>query len=298
MQNSDYRNDNVFLSLDHRWRTQKLFVFGDFDSNDVGEPGPYGSNPVGLYPGLDLISRSKNNTSTYGLHYSDEITEHLRVDVIGRLLSEQQPYISPYGDSFNKDMRGYAEGRLTYAVSKVLDDRRRLSRSHREEMRNTYVTNTNGDDFLLRRDNERHLPRKPFHVRQAFRQRRVCARRIYQTARFPPTPTAIRRGRFFPRGTVRRTESEDLGRLYGRCRRRAFTLRIGTGIRPPGGSDLAFTNNPALQPERTESYDVGVEKRFFGDRLSLDATWFHNRYQRHDRGAGRIAGGASQYSHG
>ena len=62
--NSDYRNDNIFLSGEHRWYTQSLFIFGNFNSNNVGEPGPYGSNPVGYFPGLDLISRSKNNTPT------------------------------------------------------------------------------------------------------------------------------------------------------------------------------------------------------------------------------------------
>ena len=40
----------------------------------------------------------------------------------------------------------------------------------------------------------------------------------------------------------------------------------------PGGSDLAFTNNPALKPERTESYDIGIEQRFLNNQLSLDAT--------------------------
>ena len=39
----------------------------------------------------------------------------------------------------------------------------------------------------------------------------------------------------------------------------------GTGIRPPGGSDLAFTNNPALRPERTESYDFGIEQRLLDE---------------------------------
>ena len=51
VQNSDYRNDNIFLSAEHRWYTQSLFVFGNFNSNNVGEPGPYGSNPKGFYPG-------------------------------------------------------------------------------------------------------------------------------------------------------------------------------------------------------------------------------------------------------
>ena len=35
--NSDYRNDNVFLALSHRWRTQSLFAFGDYDLVSIVE---------------------------------------------------------------------------------------------------------------------------------------------------------------------------------------------------------------------------------------------------------------------
>ena len=57
-----------------------------------------------------------------------------------------------------------------------------------------------------------------------------------------------------------------------------FHSSFGTGIRPPDGFDLAYTNNPALKPERTRSLDAGVEQRLFHDWLSLDGTYFHNRY--------------------
>jgi outer membrane receptor protein involved in Fe transport len=53
---------------------------------------------------------------------------------------------------------------------------------------------------------------------------------------------------------------------------------FGMGIRPPGGSELAFTNNPRLKPERSTSFDVGVEQRFLNNTLSFDATYFYNRY--------------------
>jgi outer membrane receptor protein involved in Fe transport len=49
------------------------------------------------------------------------------------------------------------------------------------------------------------------------------------------------------------------------------------GVRPPSGFDLAFTNNPALKPERTRSFDAGIEQRF-GSLLVLDGTYFYNRY--------------------
>ena len=54
----------------------------------------------------------------------------------------------------------------------------------------------------------------------------------------------------------------------------------GTGIRPPGGSDLAFTNNPALEAgAHRRNYDVGIEQRLWKNQLSFDATWFHNDYR-------------------
>jgi outer membrane cobalamin receptor len=276
VQNSDYRNDHGLLALDHRWHTQKISIFGDFDSNDVGEPGPYGSNPVGLFTGIDLISRSKNNTSTYGLHYSNDVTSNLRIDLIGGIFWNNSLYISPFGTSFNKDLSGSAEGRVTYAISKVWTIAGGVV-YHREEMRNTYVNTTDGSDFLLRRDDVSEYLENRFNFGKLF----VNIGMRYESYRMP-----FVRGAWYglparPEFPAR-TESEASPKMAA-----AYLLRpgtrihasYGTGIRPPGGSDLAFTNNPALLPEHTQSYDVGVEQRFFGNKFSLDATWFHNRYR-------------------
>ncbi len=74
-----------------------------------------------------------------------------------------------------------------------------------------------------------------------------------------------------------------------------FHASYGTGIRMPGGSDLAFTNNPDLKPERTESYDFGIEQRFLNNRLSLDETYFHNSYRDLIVGLGGSLAALSQY---
>jgi outer membrane receptor protein involved in Fe transport len=42
--------------------------------------------------------------------------------------------------------------------------------------------------------------------------------------------------------------------------------------------DLAFTDNPALKPERTRSFEAGIEQKFAGDKLVVDGTYFYNRY--------------------
>jgi outer membrane cobalamin receptor len=276
VRNDDYRNENGLLALDHRWRTQKITIFGDFDSNNVGEPGPYGSNPQGLYSGLDLISRSKNNTSTYGIHYSNELTANLRIDLIGGIFWNNSLYISPYGTSFNKDLSGNAEARATYTISKMWTIAGGFV-FHREEMRNTYVNTTDGADFLLRRDDISEY----LESRMTFGKLFVNLGGRYEQYTMPLVPGDAYGYPARPDFPAR-TDSEFSPKLSAAYMVKAGTRlhgSYGTGIRPPGGSDLAFTNNPALLPERTQSYDVGVEQRLLGNKLSLDAAWFHNRYQ-------------------
>ncbi len=276
VKNADYRNDSVFLSTSYRWLTQNLFAFGDFDSNDVGEPGPFGSNPRGIYTGIDLISRSKNNTSTYGLHWQDGITDNLRADVFAGFFLNNNLYVSPYGPSFNKDIRAYGEGRVTYSVNRYWTLAGGYAFS-REEMRNSYVTTTSGYDFLLRRDNsgvylENRVTFGKFYINAGLREE------IYQTDPIPADAYGYPPRPFVAAKLVDKLNPKISG-AYTIDKTTNLHASFGTGIRPPGGSDLAFTNNPNLQPERTESYDIGIEKRLLSNQLSLDATWFHNRYK-------------------
>ena len=52
----------------------------------------------------------------------------------------------------------------------------------------------------------------------------------------------------------------------------------GTGIRPPDAFEIAFTDNPALRPERSRSADVGLDAAVAAGRLLLESTLFVNAY--------------------
>ncbi|MBX8801166.1 TonB-dependent receptor [Ochrobactrum sp. MR28] len=61
---------------------------------------------------------------------------------------------------------------------------------------------------------------------------------------------------------------------------------VGTGVRNPdfieqfgilSGSN--FRGNPDLKPEHNLGWDIGIEKRFFDEELSLDITYFNNQYR-------------------
>ena len=211
--NSDYRNDNIFLSAEHRWYTQSLFLFGDFTSNEVGEPGAYGSNPVGLFSGLDLISRSKNNTPTAGLHYQNDFTSNVRLDITAGFFLNNSFYASPFGDSFNKDLRPYGDARSTWRIASWWTFAEGFAFS-REEMRNSYVTDSNFNGFLLRRDNEGIYIDNHFLVLQKALRQRGTARRGLSNAGdpgrcecLPGWAPCLYRTQRFP------AQSQDLGRV-------------------------------------------------------------------------------------
>lgn len=276
VRNSDYTNQGVYLAVNRRWNKQNLFAFGDYDWNEVGEPGPYGSNPKHYFSGLDTVSRSRNYSSTYGAHYQADVTDRFRQDIFAGFYLNNSPYKSPYGTSFNKDLRVNGEARETFSVTRhwimaggfVYE---------REEDRNTYITSNLGR-FLLRRNHQGLYWENRFEfwnklfinagVRGDFFENPFITG--YKNG-YPPRPD-------FPATNYSQASPKISGVYFVKPETRAHAS-FGTGIRPPGGSDLAFTNNPALQPERSLSYDIGVEQRLLGGKVALDATWFHNRYK-------------------
>ena len=59
---------------------------------------------------------------------------------------------------------------------------------------------------------------------------------------------------------------------------------FGTGIKEPTldeafGPSIFALGNPGLDPERTISFDAGLVQEFFGRRLSVDLTYFDNRFR-------------------
>jgi vitamin B12 transporter len=55
----------------------------------------------------------------------------------------------------------------------------------------------------------------------------------------------------------------------------------GTGFRAPTINQLFFPffGNPNLQPEKSQGWDVGVDQKVFGERLTLSAGYFWNRFR-------------------
>jgi outer membrane cobalamin receptor len=61
-------------------------------------------------------------------------------------------------------------------------------------------------------------------------------------------------------------------------------VSAGLGIKEPTvlqsfSLNPSFLGNPDLQPERSRTFDAGIEQRLADDRVRLDLTWFANRYR-------------------
>jgi vitamin B12 transporter len=74
-----------------------------------------------------------------------------------------------------------------------------------------------------------------------------------------------------PQGSVLFVIKETSTRLRGSA---------GTGFRAPTFNDLFFPQfgNPALQPERSQSWDIGVDQNLWQNRVRLRATYFHTNF--------------------
>jgi outer membrane cobalamin receptor len=267
--NSDYRNQNLMLNIVRHWKKQSLFIHGDFDSNAAGDPGPYGSDPLHDYTGIDTISRDKNNFSDYSLQYHADLTERLRLELSGAFYLNNSGFISPYGYSFEKDLRGQLEARAIVKMASFYTIAIGASGGS-EQITNTYITDANYNTVpILRRD-------KALYIENRFEFWGHLFLNAGVRAEFLDTGAIPTGGAPFPPQSVAVADPKFSGAyLLGHTR---FHASYGTGIRPPDGFDLAYTTNPDLKPERTRGGDAGVEQRLFHDWLSLDATYFRTHF--------------------
>jgi outer membrane cobalamin receptor len=149
--NSDYRNDNVALHVTRSFGTQSLSFGGDYNANDVGDPGAYGSDPGNDFPGIDTISRDKNDFSDYFVHHQIDFSPRFRQETFASFFLENSGYTSPYGFSFEKDLRGQFETRSIVSIAPWYTAAFGVSLA-REEVKNTYITGDDNNPFTIKRD--------------------------------------------------------------------------------------------------------------------------------------------------
>jgi vitamin B12 transporter len=89
----------------------------------------------------------------------------------------------------------------------------------------------------------------------------------------------------FGRAVIPRSSAAYLLRRgSGRLGATKLKFNFGLGIKEPNftesfSPDPNFLGNPHLRPERTRSFDFGVEQRLLNDRMKVEVNWFDNRFR-------------------
>lgn len=268
-------------------------------SAEKGYPGPFGSDPNGSYGGVDRVSRGWTTERSGGASGQFMFTPTLRLRGWGSAADLESRFRSPYGDSRFDTRR--LNGRIQFdagvgrrvglsAGSELLD----------EDARSTYIVSATGETPIARRVvgtfAEGRFEAHP-RLTASLGVRVEHIRREALPADpnpFAPRPAFDAQSTVSanPRASVNWLLREVSAGAVGWTRLRA---NAGTGIRPPDAFEIAFTDNPGLEPERSRSADAGVEQAFLDGRWIVDATFFWNHYDDLIVAVGRDFADASRF---
>ena len=299
--NDDDRANHVALS--GSWTgPRRAEVRSDIrvEENERGFPGPFGSDPAGLFPGVDRVSRGTNTTRTYAVGGGVDWTPRVRPLAQVSYADLEGEFTSPYGTSLS------ATRRFSARVQADLTARPALGLSLgveflQERGESTFITGAAFDPIPVRRSVV-----GPFAEARYERGSRLLVvagvrlERIHRDALddnpspFAPRPdfAADTRVATTPRVAASYFLQPAPARSRGWTK---FHASAAAGIRPPDAFEIAFTDNPSLAPERSRSVDAGVEQALAGGLVVLDATAFLNRYDDLIVAVGRSLQDASQF---
>jgi len=282
--NDNYRNQSSYLSLGYSHTPKRQFTFHFFgNANDVGAPGPYGSDPDHLFPGIDKVSRDKQNLFAYQANYSEQFANHLKQVFSVSVSPDRSFFHSPFGDSFLKNLRVVANTHGEWAVSTKDLFVYGFEYNH-EQVQDTFISDANNTPFVLPRASYAYFVENRWNpVSRLFL---TAGLRVDDLRTDALPPDAFGSRPFLPASSVVKINprvavayllrGSNSASHFGASRLHGS---FGTGIRAPNGFDLAFTNNPKLKTEQRLSVDAGIEQRFFNDCAVFGVTYFYNRFK-------------------
>jgi outer membrane cobalamin receptor len=281
--NDNYRNQSAFLSLGYN-QASRQFSFRFFgNANHRGAPGPYGSDPAHTFTGIDTVSRGKQNLFGYQLGYTEQISSRVRqVTTVSLTTNDLYYHLNIWGDYRAEGLRGIFNTRSEILLSRN-DTLAAGFEFNREQIRHDYITDSQFSPFLLPRTSlayfieNRWSPSDRFYLIAGIRFDNLRTHSIppdaWGSRPLIPESSVVKANPRISAAYIAREAAAD--GVFGGTR---IHGSFGTGIRPPDGFELAFTDNPELKPEKSISFDSGVEQSLYGTRAVVDFTYFYNRF--------------------
>jgi outer membrane cobalamin receptor len=297
--NDDYHLAHASGTLGWHGQSGATFALnGSFEHDERGFPGPFGSNPTGAFPGVDRISRGIDDTWQIGARFTHPWSAQARQRVEANYMDLSSDFTSPYGTSLSGTKR--FDGRLQEDVA--LSHLFSLSGGVEfvdEQGSSSYITGATAEPIPIKRSmagtfgEVRYTDRDRLFIAAGFRLEHIVQDAVEASNDpFSPRPA-------FPAQTIN-SPNPKVALSYlltpaGSGSSMRLHASAGTGIRPPDAFEIAFTDNPALKPERSRSVDTGIELQFPGGRYAVGATGFFNSYNDLIVTIGPALHNASQY---
>lgn len=287
------------------WRgasSSDLRVTARWTSHERGYPGPFGSNPIGAYTQVDRLSRGETDTRQVGARWQQPLGAGGRTSVAlsASHVELKNDFTSAYGLSASATRR--TEARL--ALNTQLSDAAALTVGGAWQGERATSSFIAGDGEALLPIERRNLAAFAEARVQPHGTLSITAGLRAETARrgslpaysdpYSPRPAFEARAdtSVNPRLAVAWSLAGGPGSPLSWTRVRAAA---GTGMRAPDALEIAFTDNPALKPERSRSVELGMEQVWLGDRLVVGLTAFNNRYDDLIVSVGPVLRNASRY---
>jgi outer membrane cobalamin receptor len=281
VENDDYERN--LISGTGGWRRgNTASIRGDirYTQDERGFPGPFGSDPGLTYGGIDTVSRGTNDrllTSIGGSFLVGPVRLNAE-STHSRLDSE---FVSEFfeSDSYSRRTTGRVQADFTFA--------RKLETSAGVEL---LAERAGGSSFQATGGvlvpverglagffgEARWNTAARLFVSAGLRVERISRRALEgNEGGFSPRPpfdddTVVSANpKVAVAWYVRSTPDGNFTKLRGSA---------GTGIRPPDAFEIAFTDNPSLKPERSRSFDAGVDQALLAGRILIEGTAFFNNY--------------------
>ena len=185
------------LSVTRHFRRQSLAVRATVDANGVGEPGPYGSDPRAQFHGhRPRQPRRKSISPTTWRITRSTFPLACAQEIFGSFFLNNTGFTSPYGFSYNKDIRGQGEARTVVSVAPWYTTAFGAGFA-REQVENTFITDSSFRNFSAAPERGGTLLGESLPIRATgCSSTRECGPIFIRRSRFPRT--SIPAGRAFP----------------------------------------------------------------------------------------------------
>jgi outer membrane cobalamin receptor len=267
--------------------------------NERGFPGPFGSNPAGIYTAVDRVSHGTNDDRLFSIDGrvpAGRWRHRLQAsfaDLDGAFVSGFDPSRPSTSESRRASWRAQTDLDVTadLGVSAGVE-------LQRERGASTFINGHTSQEIPIER-----------RVEGYFGEARYARGRLAATAglrvehigrdALEGDPNAFSPRPDFPADAVWSLNPRVSALWFLRAPATGGWTKLraaaGAGIRPPDAFEIAFTDNPALAPERSRSVEAGIDHAIADGAAVVSAVAFFSEYDDLIVAVGRSLRDASRF---